>query len=193
MHKCICVFCSSSDAVAPVFFDAADELGTCIARRGDRLVYGGSSIGLMGAVARAVHAEGGYVCGVIPEVIHANGLAYQTADECLITPDLRQRKAAMEVRADAFIAMPGGFGTLEEIVEVMTLKQLRLHNKPIIFLNTAGFYDPLITLFEHFFAHKFAKTESRALYHFVSDVPSIFAYLDAYEPPVMPNKWFPAG
>lgn len=190
MPKCICVFCSASDAVEPIFFDTANELGAAIARRGDRLVYGGSSVGLMGRLAQAVQAGGGYVTGVIPEVINAAGRGYPGCNEFLITPDLRQRKAVMETRADAFIAMPGGFGTLEEIIEVLTLKQLRLHAKPIIFLNTAGFYDLLIALFEHYYTHRFAKTDSRALYHLAPDVAEAFTYLDSYQEPVLPDKWF---
>ncbi|HEX2906123.1 MAG TPA: TIGR00730 family Rossman fold protein [Phototrophicaceae bacterium] len=187
--KTLCVYCSSSDAVDPVHFAAAEQLGTMMAQSGYRLVYGGSTIGLMGAVARTVHQCGGQVIGVIPEALHARGLGYDVADEFLVTPDLRQRKAAMEARADAFIAMPGGFGTLEEIVEVLTLKQLKYHQKPIIFLNTAGFYDPLMTLFEHFYTCHFAKAESRALYHFVPKVADIFTYLDSYQPPRLPDKW----
>ncbi|MBI5666769.1 MAG: TIGR00730 family Rossman fold protein [Chloroflexi bacterium] len=193
MHKCLCVFCSSSDAVEPVFFAAATELGAAMARRGDRLVYGGSNVGLMGALARAVQAGGGHVIGVIPEVIHAAGRGYDACNEFLVTPDLRQRKATMEARADAFIALPGGFGTLEEVIEVLTLKQLRLHTKPIIFLNTAGFYDPLVTLFEHYYTHHFAKSESRALYHVAPNVADVFAYLDRYEAPALPDKWFLGG
>lgn len=190
MPRTLCVFCSSSDAVETRYFDAARELGEGIARRGDRLVYGGSNVGLMGTLARTVQAGGGHVIGVIPEVIHAAGRGFDTCNEFLITPDLRQRKAAMELRADAFIALPGGFGTLEEIIEVLTLKQLRLHHKPVIFLNTAGFYDPLVALFEHFYTSRVAKKESRALYHIAPDVPDVFDYLDSYEPPTLPDKWF---
>lgn len=190
MYQSLCVFCSSSAAVDSLFFETAAELGRLIARRGCRLVYGGSDVGLMGAVARAVHQHGGQVAGVIPQALHDRGLVYDSADELLITPDLRQRKAAMAERSDAFIAMPGGFGTLEEIIEVLTLKQLAFHDKPVIFLNTANFYDPLVTLFEHFYAHQFAKTESRSLYHIAPDVAGVFEYLDGYQPPNVPHKWF---
>jgi cytokinin riboside 5'-monophosphate phosphoribohydrolase len=163
MGKTICVFCSSSDTLDEIYFQAARDLGEAMAQRGWGLVYGGSDVGLMGAVARAVHLHHGTVTGIIPQTIHARGIAYQTADELLVTRDLRERKAEMERRADAFIAMPGGFGTLEEIVEVLTLKQLQLHLKPIIFLNINGFYDPLVTLFEHFYQQKFAQPDSREL------------------------------
>lgn len=189
MTKTICVFCSSSDNVAPVFFDVAQELGAMIARQNYTLVYGGSNVGLMGVVARSVHASGGQVIGVIPRVIHARGIAYDTADELIITRDLRERKAMMEARADAFITLPGGFGTLEEVVEVITLKQLQTHAKPIILLNTDGFYDPLIALFEHFYQQRFAKPDQRQLYHFTPDVNEVFAYLETYQPPAIEDKW----
>lgn len=133
MRKTICVFCSSSSAIDAVYFNTAQELGKSIGERGWGLVYGGSDVGLMGAVARSVTQHSGPVVGVIPQTIHARGIAYETADEMIVTKDLRDRKAEMERRADAFIAMPGGFGTLEEVVEVLTLKQLQLHLKPIIF------------------------------------------------------------
>jgi cytokinin riboside 5'-monophosphate phosphoribohydrolase len=190
MFKTICVFCSSSDAVDPMYFDAANELGATMAQRGIGLVYGGSNIGLMGTVARAVHQHGGQVIGVIPQTIHARGIAYDTADELIITRDLRERKGVMEARADAFVTLAGGFGTLEEVVEVITLKQLQTHVKPIILLNTGGFYDPLITLFEHFYAQHFAKPDQRQLYYIAPDVGSAFTYLDGYQPPQLESKWF---
>lgn len=190
MRKTICVFCSSSSAIDEIYFEAARELGKVIGERGWGLVYGGSDVGLMGAVARAVHLHQGTVVGVIPQTIHARGIAYETADEMLVTKDLRERKAEMELRADAFIALPGGFGTLEEIVEVLTLKQLQLHLKPIIFLNTNGFYDPLITLFEHFYTQQFAKPDSRQLYFVTPDANRAVEYIETYEPPVTESKWF---
>ncbi|MEO8610458.1 MAG: TIGR00730 family Rossman fold protein [Chloroflexota bacterium] len=190
MQKTICVFCSSSSAVDEVYFEAARALGRAIAEQGWGLVYGGSDVGLMGAVARAVHLHKGTVVGIIPQTIHARGIAYETADELLITKDLRERKAEMERRADAFIALPGGFGTLEEIVEVLTLKQLQTHAKPILFLNTNGFYDPLMTLFEHYYQQQFAKPDSRALYYVAADVSSAVEYIATYQPPVIQSKWF---
>ncbi len=190
MPKTICVFCSSSSAVDEVYFDAARRLGKAMAEQSWGLVYGGSDVGLMGAVARAVHLHGGMVVGVIPQTIHARGIAYETADELLITKDLRERKAEMERRADAFIALPGGFGTLEEVIEVLTLKQLQTHAKPIVFLNTNGFYDPLMTLFEHYYQQQFAKPDTRNLYFVTPDVDSVVDYIATYQPPVIQSKWF---
>lgn len=190
MPRSICVFSSSSDVIDHGFFEVAAELGAAIARRGDTMVYGGCSVGLMGAVARAAHQHKGHVIGVIPSFIESKGLGYEGNDELIVTRDMRDRKAAMEARSDAFIALPGGFGTLEEMFEIITLKQLQQHTKPIVFLNHADFYDPLATLFEHMFEHRVAKAAYRTLYHFSPTVADAFAHLDAYQPPQFENKWF---
>jgi uncharacterized protein (TIGR00730 family) len=193
MARCICVFSSSSDAVETAFFDLAHELGRAIGLRGDSIIFGGCNVGLMGAVARGTHAGGGKVIGAIPEFIAQRGINYAECDEMIVTADMRERKAVMERRADAFIALPGGFGTLEEILEIITLKQLQQHAKPVVFLNHAGFYDPLAALFEHMYEHRFAKPSYREMYHFAPDVPGALAYLDSYSPPAIESKWFNAG
>jgi hypothetical protein len=193
MAKSICVYSSSSDAVDGAFFALAEELGEEIARRGHILVYGGTNVGLMGAAARAARASGGKVIGVIPKFIADRGLAFDAADELIITNDLRQRKATMEERSDAFLAMPGGFGTLEEVLEVITLKQLQQHTKPVVFLNPDGYYDPLTTLFEHMYEHRFAKSVYRLMYSFAPDVRSALDYMEHYQPPILPAKWTSAG
>jgi uncharacterized protein (TIGR00730 family) len=167
----------------------AAELGATLARQGWGLVYGGQQVGLMGAVARAVHAHGGRVTGVIPEALFDDAMTYREADELIVTPNMRERKATMEARADAFLGLPGGFGTLEEIMEILTLKQIQVHTRPLVLLNTAGFYGPLIELFEHFYRERFAKAECRELCHFAADVPAAFAYLDSYQPPAG-ARWF---
>ncbi len=190
LSKSICVYCSSSDAVSADFFGVAQELGAAIVGGGYKFIFGGGEIGLMGAVARSVHEHGGHVVGVIPEFLRLPGICYETCDELIVTKDMRERKAAMEARADAFIALPGGFGTLEEMLEIITLKQLRVHHKPIIFLNTNGFYDGLNDLFEHIYKHSFAKTNNRELYHFSASVEDAIAYIKGYEPPALENKWF---
>jgi uncharacterized protein (TIGR00730 family) len=189
----ITVFSSSSDAVDPVFFEVARELGRGIARRGDTLVYGGTNVGLMGALARAAKEDGGRVVGVIPGHIADRGISFQDADELLVTTNMRDRKRTMEERADAFVVLPGGFGTLEEAVEIITLKQLHQHRKAIVILNAHRFYDPLHTLFEHFYEQHFAKPASRALYHFASSVVDAFVYLDSYVPLEVPTKWVEAN
>jgi hypothetical protein len=185
----ICVYCSSSDAVAAHFFGAAEDLGRELAARSITLVFGGCNVGMMGALAGTTKKHGGRVVGVIPRHIAERGLGYEAADELVVTDDLRERKAIMETRADAFIALPGGIGTLEEVLEVMAQKQLRQHSKPIVLINTANYFAPLVNLLEHAIAHKFMRAESRDLYHVVPNVPAIFGLLAGYVPPEVALKW----
>lgn len=190
MDRAICVYCSSSNNVGQEFFDAARSLGRAIARNGYALVYGGTKVGLMGTVADAAIEEGGRAIGVIPEALHAKGIAHDGLAELIVTRDMRERKAVMESRATAFVGLPGGFGTLEEIFEIITLKQLQYHDKPVTLLNVAGFYDPLVTLIEHIYAHRFAKPDYRQFYHITPDVADLFRYLGAYQPPdASLSKW----
>jgi uncharacterized protein (TIGR00730 family) len=142
----VCVFCSSAGGLPEVYRAAARELGAELAGRGHRLVYGGGNVGLMGEVARSVHDHGGTVIGVIPQGLVDRELAYDPADELLVTTTMRERKAEMDARADAFVALPGGFGTLEELLEVLTLRQLRLHDRPIVLVNVAGYWDPFLSM-----------------------------------------------
>jgi uncharacterized protein (TIGR00730 family) len=142
----ICVFCASASGLPAVHHRAASALGHELGRRGHRLVYGGGNVGLMGEVARAVHEVGGRVHGVIPRTLVDRELAYDPADELVVTETLRERKAEMDARADAFVALPGGFGTLEELLEVLTLRQLRLHDRPVVLINVAGYWDPFLAM-----------------------------------------------
>lgn len=187
--KTVCVYCSSSNAVPRPFVDAAEELGELLARRGLTLVYGGAHVGLMGALAKAVHRHGGRVIGVIPRFMHEREIAYEAADEFIVTETMHERKNTMATRADAFVALPGGFGTLEETLEALTLRQLGRHHKPIVFLNTAGFYDPLLAQFERIYADKFAKAEYRQFYHVAATPADALDYLAAYVPPPAVSKW----
>ena len=189
----ICVYCSSSDMVDPTYFALAEELGAAIARRGHKLVYGGTNIGLMGRCARTAQQHGAKVIGVIPSFIAERGLAYDKADELIVTDDMRQRKAIMEQRADAFVAMPGGFGTLEEMFEIITLKQLQRHNKAVVFLNAAGYYEPLAAALEHMYNAQFAKQAYRQMYAFAPDVSSALDHIETYRPAELPSKWFVTG
>jgi len=160
----ICVYCASSNNVPTRYFDVARALGSGLARRGWSLVYGGGSVGLMGALAVAVQADGGRVIGVIPQALLDREVAYLQADELLVTTTLRQRKQLMDDHADAFIALPGGFGTLEELLEIMTLRQLGYHDKPILIVNTAGYFNPLLAQFAHIFAEGFSHSHYQNLY-----------------------------
>ena len=190
MPKTICVYCSSSEALSPSYFQAAADFGALIAQRNYTLIYGGGRIGLMGALARSVHQHGGKVIGVIPQSLQDKEVGYTNADELIVTKDLRDRKAIMEARADAFVALPGGFGTFEEIFEILTLKQLQLHTKPIVLVNTNNYYHQFVQLCEHVYAERFAKPDSRLLYHLTPEPRNVFPYLDTYQPPTLQNKWF---
>ena len=188
MIRSVCVFCASSEELDQTYVADAQRLGTLIGQRGWRMVFGGGTIGLMGAVARAVHAEGGHVTGVIPHLLNIDGVAYTACDELITTRDLRERKAEMDARSDAFIALPGGFGTLEEIAEHLALRQLNVHPRPVVLLNTRGFYDPLIAFFDHLIHERFARDEHRALYHLAADPADAVQYLETYRAPVFPQK-----
>ncbi len=170
MAPTITVYCSSSDAVADVYKTAASELGTLIASQGSTLVYGGSQVGLMGAVSEAAFAAGGTVVAVMPSLFQAAKLPHNEAIELVITEGMRARKTIMEERADAFIALPGGYGTLEEVLEVITNKQLGLHAKPIVVLNTNNYYAPLLAQFDTGVAEHFIRPQFRDLFH-VADTP----------------------
>jgi hypothetical protein len=185
----ICVFCSSSDKVKPSFLKGAIEIGEIIALRGWTLVYGGTNIGLMGATAKAVHSKGGHVTGVITSFLKGKGIAYNEADELFITENMRERKKLMEEKSDGFIALPGGFGTIEEIFEILTSKQLQLHNKPVVFLNTDSFYDHLFDFLEDMYSENFAKPDCRKLYHITPDPEDAISYIDNYRPVELESKW----
>ncbi|MFA9432573.1 TIGR00730 family Rossman fold protein [Egicoccus sp. AB-alg2] len=183
------VYTSSSDAIDPRYPQVAATFGRRIGERGDRLVYGGTAVGVMGVLARAVREAGGHVTGVLPRLMHERGIADEACDELLVTDGMSDRKQHMVARADAFVALPGGFGTLEELLEVLTLKQLGYHDKPIVLLNVDGFYDPLLAFFEELYDTAFAAPVYRALYAVVSDVDALFAHVDTYAGTSVPAKW----
>jgi uncharacterized protein (TIGR00730 family) len=147
--KAICVYCGSSPGTDPAFVSAAQSFGKILAKNGVRLVYGGGSIGLMGAVAEAVLEHGGDALGIIPDFLTRKERPRQLAQETIITRDMHERKQKMFEHADAFVALPGGIGTLEELVEQMTWAQLGRHKKPILVANINGYWNPLLTLIEH--------------------------------------------
>lgn len=190
MSKAICVYCSSSDAVDTVFVHAAELLGAAIADRGWSLVYGGAKIGLMGRLARSVRKNGGRVVGVIPESISDHGLAFLEADELMMVDGLRERKRIMEELSSDFVALPGGFGTHEELLEILTLKQLHMHNKAVVILNIDNFFDPLLELFDHLYARSFAKYEHKNSYSICDNISSTIDYLEGYVPVESADKWF---
>ncbi len=178
MDKAICVYSSSSCEIAEEYFDVALELGRLIARKGYSFIFGGGLIGLMGTCAKGVHECGGKVIGVIPEALNRKGIVYEAADEIIVTEGMRERKAVMDTLSSAFIALPGGFGTLEELLEIITLRQLGYHDKLVVIVNTRGFYDHLIGQFERGFTEKFAVGANRSLYHVVSNAGEAMEYID---------------
>ena len=173
----ICVFCASSDHVEKQFFEAATRLGQLIGQGGHTLVFGGGRIGLMGAVARATHEYGGRIIGVIPHSMQDLEFPYELADEMIRVDTMRERKKIMDDRAHAFVALPGGFGTLEELIEVISHHYLDFHAKPVVIINIDGYYDPLRELFEHMIDHRFAKARYRDIYYFVNDPVQVFDYV----------------
>ncbi len=173
----VCVFCASSDHVPDIYMDSARKLGVEIAARGMRLIYGGGNNGLMGVLSESVHVNGGDVIGVITGDLKDLGYAYKDVDEMIVAGDMRDRKAIMEQRADGFIGLAGGFGTLEEMLEIITLKQLEIHNKPIVLLNTGEFFSGLLDQFEKAYEENFIGQECRELYHVTSSVKSALEYI----------------
>ncbi len=165
----VCVYCASSTRISPAYAEAAENLGRLLAEKGHALVYGGGNVGLMGHIARAVHAAGGHVYGVIPAALHAReGIAYGLADELVVTDTMQERKKLMFTRADGFVVLPGGIGTLEEFMEVLTLRALGYHNKPIALLSTDGFYDTLMAFFGQLGTEGFLRDDLLQLFHLVS-------------------------
>lgn len=157
----ICVYCGSSAGTQPAFVEAAQELGQILAENRIRLIYGGGSVGLMGALAESVLEHGGEVTGIIPEFLTRRERPRHMAQELIVTRDMHERKRIMFERADAFVAMPGGIGTLEELVEQLTWVQLGRHKKPILIANIQGYWGPLLALIDHMREVKFIPAKFR--------------------------------
>jgi len=184
----ICVFCGSSSGSRPAYTEAARRLGRLLAERGIGLVYGGSHLGLMGTVADAVLAAGGAVTGVIPRMLVEKEAAHRQLADLRVVGSMHERKALMAELADGFIAMPGGFGTLEEFCEMLTWAQLGVHRKPCGLLNVEGFYDPLLALLDHAVRERFLKPVNRDLL-LAETVPETLLDRMARVPPPPVDKW----
>jgi uncharacterized protein (TIGR00730 family) len=186
--KRVCVFCGSSPGVNPAYADAARRLGRTLASRGIGLVYGGGSVGLMGLVADAALAEGGEVIGVIPRALQLREVGHDGLTELLVVGSMHERKARMAELADAFMAMPGGLGTLEELAEILTWAQLGLHAKPCGLLEVAGYWRPLVAFFDHAVAEGFVRAEHRR-FVLVGDTPEdLLERFAAYRAPPV-QRW----
>ncbi|MEM6663639.1 MAG: TIGR00730 family Rossman fold protein [Pseudomonadota bacterium] len=166
-HFSVCLYCGSRPGDDPEFTQAAKSLGRELAARGHRLVYGAGDVGLMGEAARAAQESGGAVTGVIPQHLVDMEVGKSDLDEYIVTENMHERKMAMFNRADAVVALPGGPGTLDELIEVLTWRQLRLHAKPLIVINTNGYWNPLLALLRHTVDHGFA---DRSMLGFISPV-----------------------
>lgn len=190
--KRICVFCGSSAGARPEYAQAARAMGTLLAGRGIGLVYGGGRVGLMGVVADAVLAAGGEAIGVIPEALMRREVGHVALTELHVVGSMHERKALMADLSAGFIAMPGGYGTFEEFCEVLTWSQLGIHPKPCGLLNVAGYYAPLLAMFDHAVAEGFVRTTHRGIVLEADDPASLLERMAAFHPPAA-EKWISPG
>jgi len=188
----LCVYCGSNSGRQPVYLEQARAFGRELARRGIGLVYGGASVGIMGAVADAVLAEGGRVTGIIPDALVRKELAHTGLTELQVVPSMHVRKTRMAELADGFVALPGGAGTLEEIFETWTWAQLGMHQKPCGLLNVAGYYDLLAAFLDHTVAEAFMRPQHRAMLAVAAEPGTLLDLLAGYVPPTV-SKWIDPG
>jgi len=186
--KQVCVFAGSSDGARPEYREAAQELGRALVDWRVGLVYGGARVGLMGVLADAVLAAGGRVTGIIPERLVEREVAHQGLSELYIVTSMHERKARMADMSDAFVALPGGLGTLEELFEVLTWAQLGLHSKPCGLLNVRGYFDGLLSHVDHSIAEGFIRPESRPLLLVSTQSDALLKQFDAYASPVIERR-----
>ncbi|MBX3207961.1 MAG: TIGR00730 family Rossman fold protein [Labilithrix sp.] len=187
--RSICVFCGSRPGNAGAFMAAGAALGRAVAARGLTLVYGGARVGVMGAVADAALAGGGRVVGVIPKSLVSKEIAHDGLSELFLTETMHDRKDRMIALSDAFVALPGGFGTYDELFETLTLAQLGLHDKPNALLDTEGFFQPLVALMRHTIEQGFAAPEHERLLVVERDPERLLDVLAAWTPPPLGSKW----
>ncbi|NMG01688.1 TIGR00730 family Rossman fold protein [Azoarcus taiwanensis] len=186
--KSLCVYCGSSVGRDTVYADAARSLARVMVERGIRLVFGGGSVGIMGAVADEVLRLGGEAVGVIPQALMRKELAHAGLTEMHVTPSMHARKTLMAELSDAFVALPGGIGTFEELFEVWTWGQLGFHDKPCAILNVGGYYDRLVEFLDHASAEEFVRPVHRGMLIVESDPELLLERFSAYQPPAQP-KW----
>jgi uncharacterized protein (TIGR00730 family) len=186
--KRICVFCGSNNRANPVYLESAERVGLFLAENNIELVFGGGRVGLMGKIADTVMHHGGKVIGIIPESLAIKEVAHQGLSELIIVDTMHERKAQMADHSDGFIALPGGFGTFEELCEIITWAQLGIHHKPCGFLNINNYYDPLIKLFDQATAEGFVHPEHRTLVLIEETIEQMFEKMKNYQPPNI-EKW----
>lgn len=190
MSTSLCVYCASSDRLDAKYYQLATDVGLAMGQRGWTLVYGGGKTGMMGAVARGTKAGGGRVVGVIPEFMKQRELEFTEADELISVITMRERKMLMETRAEAFLALPGGWGTLEEILEILTLAHLEVLKKPIVLLNYDGYYDHLIKLFDRIVEENFMRETIRLKYAVANTVDEVFPLIENWSHQPGDAKWY---
>jgi uncharacterized protein (TIGR00730 family) len=191
--KQVCVFCGSASGANPAYASAAKELGRTLAERGLGLVYGGGRVGLMGEVATSALAAGGAVLGVIPHALSHKEIALADCTELIVVDTMHTRKSLMADRADAFVALPGGFGTCDELFEILTWSQLGIHQKPVGLLNVAGFFTPLLHWLDHVVAEGLLKAKHRELVLVADTVSELLRKLADWVPPGPVTKWAEPG
>ncbi len=187
--KNVCVYASSSDNIDRKYFSVAEKAGLLLAEEGYDLVYGGGTVGLMGSCARGFHKKNRKVISVIPEFLKLPGVYYEKSDEVYVTESMRKRKRIMEDLSEGFLILPGGLGTYEELLEILTLKQLGRHNKPIAIVNVFGFYDALQEIFSNLVEEKFTRKEHLELCYFAESAEKAVEYIINYEEKEFEAKW----
>ena len=174
----ICLYGASSSAIAKSYINPTEELGAKIAERGHTLIYGGGAEGLMGAAARGAYSQGGKIIGIVPSFLNVDGILFDNCDEMIFTETMRERKQLMEEKSDAFIVTPGGVGTFDEFFEILTLKQLGRHSKPIAVFNINGYFDNLIEQLKNAVRKQFMNPESFELCFFTDNADKLINYLE---------------
>jgi uncharacterized protein (TIGR00730 family) len=189
MVKKVCVFCSSGEDLAEAYYDAAKALGELLAKNNYEIIHGAGNIGLMGALMRSAAQHNCKITGVVPEKLNKPNIVSDIYQELVITPDMKERKEYMRQNSDAFIALPGGFGTLEELLEVITLNQLKYHNKPIVIINTLNFFDKLLEHFDNMYMQDFANKLYKKLYYVALNPDDAAYYIKSYKAESIYDKY----
>lgn len=184
----VCVFCGSNGGADPAYLEAASEVGRGLAERGIRIVYGGGRVGLMGALADSARAAGGEVIGVMPQALVDREIGHTGIDDLRVVDTMHERKALMVELADAFVALPGGIGTLEELFEVYTWAQLGIHAKPLALLDVGGYFEPLAAFLDHAVAERFLRPETRAMLAIANSLDGVLETFEGWRAPAR-HKW----
>lgn len=189
MINSVCVFCSSSQDLRNGFYEFAEDFGSKLAKKGLTIYHGGGIIGLMGALMRGAYKEGGKIIGVVPKKLNREGIVSAEMQELIITEDMKERKSFLRQHADAFVIMPGAFGTMDEMFEIITLKQLKYHNKAIVVLNYDNFFDNLLKQIDIFFDEGFTVNQYKETFYVCETADQAIEYLNNYTPSHVYDKY----